>query len=57
MEEIMNHDNLVLDAIEAVSHLEVPEEDLAVVLTAQARYMSGISNDADWCPDDEIPIH
>jgi hypothetical protein len=57
MEEIMNHDNLVLDAIEAVSHLEVPEENLAAVLTEHAKYLAGKFSDADWCPDDEAPIH
>ena len=53
----MNHDNLVLDAIEAVSHLEVPEENLAAVLTEHAKYLAGKFSDADWCPDDEAPIH
>ena len=53
----MNHDNLLLDAIEAVSHLEIPEENLADVLAEHARYLAGKSSDGDWCLDDEAPIH
>jgi hypothetical protein len=57
MEKIMNHDNLMLDAIEAVSNLEVPDEDLAFALTAQAKYLSGSAVDDQWCPDDDTPLH
>lgn len=53
----MNHDNLVLDAIEAVSYLDIPEENMATVLTEHARYLAGKSSDADWSLEDEASIH
>jgi hypothetical protein len=50
-------ENHLSDAIEAVSAWDLPEEDFADAVNAQARLMAGISPDEYWCFDSEIPTH
>ena len=57
MEEIMNHDNLMLDVIESLSTAEVPDECLAEVLTAEAKFLSGAAVEEYWHPGEDVPLH
>ena len=57
MEEIMNHDNLMLDVIESLSTAEVPDECLAEVLTAEAKFLSGAAAEEYWHPGEDVPLH
>jgi hypothetical protein len=49
------HENQLLDAVEAVSAWDLPEEDFADAVNAQARLMFGVPSDEPWCFDS--PIH
>ena len=54
MQNIETH---LLEAIETVSAWDLPEEDFADAVNAQARLMAGIQPDEYWCFDSETPIH
>ncbi len=45
------------DAIEAVSAWDLPEEDFAAAVNAQARLMAGIEPEEYWCPASETSTH
>ena len=45
------------DAIEMVSAWDVPDDDFADAVNAQAKLMAGVSADEPWCLDSETPIH
>ncbi len=47
----------LMDVIEIVSDWDLPEEDFADAVNAQARLMAGIQPDEYWCVDSETPIH
>ena len=51
------YQNQLLDAVEAVSAWDLPEEDFADAVNAQARLMCGVPSDQPWCFDSETPIH
>jgi hypothetical protein len=51
------YENQLLDAVEAVSARDLPEEDFADAVNAQARLMCGIPSDELWRFDSETPIH
>jgi hypothetical protein len=57
MEEIMTEINPVLAAIEMLSNIDVPDENLGAMLTAQAKVQSGMSVDDAWYGDPEATIH
>jgi hypothetical protein len=44
------------DAIEMVSAWDLPEEDFADAVNAQAKLMAGIPSDQHWHVDSETPI-
>jgi hypothetical protein len=54
MQSIENH---LSDAIEAVSAWDLPEEDFADAVNAQAKLMAGIPVEEPWCIDSDTPIH
>jgi hypothetical protein len=51
------YENQLLDAIEAVSAWELPEEEFADAVNAQARLMCGVPSDDHWSFDSETPTH
>ena len=50
-------ESYLLDAIEVVSAWDLPEEDFAYAVNAQAKLMSGVPSDEPLCFDPEVPIH
>ena len=46
----------LLDAVATVSAWEVPEEDFADTVNAQARLMAGVTSDDYWYDDSDTPI-
>ena len=48
-----NYETYLIDALDLVSAWELPDEDLADAVVAQAKLMAGISPDAypAWYPD------
>ena len=46
----------LLEAIEIVSAWELPEEDFATAVNAQARLMCGVPSDEPWRPDPDSTI-
>ncbi len=50
-------ENYLLDALETVSAWDLPEEEFAEAVNAQARLMAGIPSDEPLCLDSETPIH
>ena len=51
------HQNQLLDAIETVSAWDLPEEEFADAVNAQARLVAGIQPDEYWCFDSETSTH
>jgi hypothetical protein len=51
------YENQLLDAVEAVSARDLPEEDFADAVNAQARLLCGVPSDEPWRFDSETPIH
>jgi hypothetical protein len=51
------YENQLLDAIETVSAWELPEEEFADAVNAQAKLMAGVPSDQPWCFDSETTIH
>jgi hypothetical protein len=51
------YENHLLEAIETVSAWELPEEDFADAVNAQAKLTAGVPYDEPWCFDSETPIH
>ncbi len=48
-------DNYLFDALEAVSAWDLPDEDFADAVNAQARLMAGINPDDVWrCADNSL---
>ena len=47
---MIDYENYLIDALDMVAAWELPEEDLADAVNAQARLMAGISPDDGW-PD------
>ena len=45
------------EAIDTVSAWDLPEDELADAINAQARLMAGIQPDEYWCFDSETPTH
>jgi len=45
------------DAIETVSDWDLPEEDFADAVNAQARLLAGIEPEEYWCPASETSTH
>jgi hypothetical protein len=50
------YQNQLLDAIEAVSAWDLPEEDFADAVNAQARLMCGIPSDEPWRSDLDVTV-
>ena len=46
----------LMDAVETVSAWDLPEEEFADAVNAQARLMAGIQPDEPWRVDSETPI-
>jgi hypothetical protein len=44
----MHTEDYILDALEMVSVRDIPDDDLAVAVNAQARLMAGIHPDDFW---------
>jgi hypothetical protein len=51
------YENQLLDAVEAVSARDLPEEDFADAVNAQARLLCGVPSDGYWRFDSETSIH
>jgi hypothetical protein len=51
----MHTDDHVLDALELVSAWDIPDEDLADAVNAQARLMAGIHPDDLWEVHADVP--
>ncbi len=49
-------ENYLSDAIETVSTWDLPEEDFADAVSAQAKMMLGLPSDEHWRFDSETPI-
>jgi hypothetical protein len=49
-------DEYLLDAVATVSAWEVPEEDFADSVNAQARLMAGVTSDDYWGDDSDTPL-
>ena len=49
-------DEYLLDAVATVSAWEVPEEDFADSVNAQARLMAGVTSDDYWDDDSDTPL-
>ena len=54
MQNIETH---LLEAIDMVSAWDVPDDDFADAVNAQAKLMAGVPADEPWCLDSETPIH
>ena len=54
---MQNKETHLLDAIEAVSAWDLPEEEFADAVNAQARLLCGIPSDEPWRFDSETPIY
>ncbi|MFC1772602.1 hypothetical protein ACFL3A_04520 [Pseudomonadota bacterium] len=50
----MNIENYILDAVETVSAWDLPDEDLADAINAQARLLAGFNPDEPWENQSEI---
>jgi hypothetical protein len=50
------YENQLLDAVEAVSAWDLPEEDFTDAVNAQARLMCGVPSDDYWRSDPDLPI-
>ncbi len=50
-------ENYLLDAIEMVSALDLPEEDFADAVNAQVRLTAGVQPDEYWCFDSILANH
>ena len=48
-------DEYLLDAVATVSAWDVPEEDFADTVNAQARLMAGVPSDSFWIIDSDAP--
>ena len=46
----------LMDAVETVSAWDLPEEDFADAVNAQAKLMLGVPSDEPWRVDSETPI-
>ena len=53
----MIEENPVLAAVEMLSNIDVPDENLGAMLTAQAKVQSGMSVDDAWHGDPEATNH
>ncbi len=50
-------DSYLLDAVEVVSALDLPESEFAAAVNAQAKLMSGVPSDEPLCFESETSIH
>ena len=46
----------LLDAVATVSAWDIPEEDFADTVNAQARLMAGVTSDDYWEDDSDAPL-
>ena len=51
----MTYENQILDALMIVSAWDIPDEDIAHVVTQQTKLMSGINSDELW--EDHLDTH
>ena len=51
----MTYENQILDALMIISAWEIPDKDIAHVVTQQTKLMSGINSDEPW--EDHLDTH
>ena len=50
-----NYDEYVITALEIINAWDIPDEDIAHVVTQQTKLMSGINSDEPW--EDHLDTH